>query len=96
MTIVADPVVPRVPFADLAARAELAAGPEWLVELRRDGFDRFADVGIPTSKDEEWRVTPVGAIGTREWRAADADSSVRPEDIAPYTFGQSAWPLLVV
>lgn len=84
------------PFSALAAQAELAEGPEWLIERRRTAFARFAEVGIPTSRDEEWRFTPVGSLATRTFRVAGHSDTVRPTDIAPYTFGQRDWPLLVM
>ena len=40
-------------------------GPRWLDDLRSRGAARFAALGIPTVRDEEWRftnVTPIGAI----------------------------------
>jgi Fe-S cluster assembly protein SufD len=50
------------------------AGPEpaWLVERRRAAFERFADRGFPTTRDEEWRQTSVARIaGTAFGPAAD-------------------------
>ena len=29
-------------------------GPRWLEELRRKAASRFADLGFPTVRDEEW------------------------------------------
>ena len=46
--------------------------PEWLAARRRAGMDRFAAVGFPTSRDEEWRFTPVGPIAHAEFRPAPA------------------------
>ena len=83
-------------LADLAAADDLVTRPAWLGELRRAGLDRFTEVGIPTSRHEEWRFTPVSALGQKSWRHAAGGSVVRAEDIAPYTFGQTSWPLLVV
>ncbi|MEO5825565.1 MAG: Fe-S cluster assembly protein SufD [Gemmatimonadales bacterium] len=83
-------------LVELAANSEFGTGPDWLVALRQAGLDRFAEVGIPTSKNEEWRFTPVGPIGTLEWKAAGESAVVRAEDIAPYLFGKNDWPLLVI
>ena len=43
----------------------------WLMELRQAGFARFAELGFPTTHDEEWRFTNVAPI-------ARAEFSVRP------------------
>src|SRR4051812_49834971 len=40
-------------------------GPRWLDDLRNRGAAKFAALGVPTVRDEEWRftnVTPVNAI----------------------------------
>ena len=34
-------------------------GPAELLARRREAFDRFATAGFPTSRDEEWRFTPL-------------------------------------
>ncbi|NOT06628.1 MAG: Fe-S cluster assembly protein SufD [Gemmatimonadales bacterium] len=73
------------------------AGPAELLGLRREAFEHFARTGFPTTKDEEWRFTPVAPITGREWRlSAEAKTSlVTPADIAPFRFGPPAWCTLV-
>ena len=68
--------------------------PAWLAARRRAGMDRFAAVGFPTSRDEEWRFTPVGPIAHAEFRPAPA-AEVSREALAPFVFGHEEWPLLV-
>ena len=36
--------------------------PPWLVTLRRNAFERFAELGFPTTHDEDWKYTNVSAI----------------------------------
>ena len=36
--------------------------PEWLRPLREAGFQRFAEMGFPTTHDEDWRFTNVARI----------------------------------
>ena len=45
-----------------AAEKELAGAPSWLRELRRGGAARFAEVGFPTMREEEWKYTDVSPI----------------------------------
>ncbi len=45
-----------------AAEKELAGAPSWLRELRRGAVSRFAEVGFPTTRDEEWKYTDVTPI----------------------------------
>ncbi|MDP7395747.1 MAG: Fe-S cluster assembly protein SufD [Lentisphaeria bacterium] len=39
-----------------------AGGPDWLGELRNAGIARFAELGFPTTRDEDWRFTDVSPI----------------------------------
>ena len=40
----------------------------WLQELRDAGFQRFAELGFPTTHDEEWRFTNVAPIARATFR----------------------------
>ncbi|HEY6947414.1 MAG TPA: SufD family Fe-S cluster assembly protein, partial [Gemmatimonadales bacterium] len=69
-------------------------GPGWLPGLRRAAMDRFATVGFPSARDEEWRFTPVGPIAQAEFRPA-ATGTVTRDALAPFLFGHAEWPQLV-
>lgn len=56
---------------------------------------RFGAVGIPGSRDEEWRFTPVGPIGATAWGESGTSPSVDAAAIAPYLF-ESSWPRVVL
>ncbi|SPE35229.1 Iron-regulated ABC transporter permease protein SufD [Candidatus Sulfopaludibacter sp. SbA3] len=63
--------------------SQRAADP-WLQRLREAGFQRFAEVGFPTTHDEEWRFTNVAPIARANFRRASRTddrflSSVIPE-----------------
>jgi Fe-S cluster assembly protein SufD len=65
----------------------LPVGPGWIEELRRVGREYFARVGLPTTKDEEWRQTNVAPL-TRQVFAL-------PREAGAVTSGQVArfaWP----
>jgi Fe-S cluster assembly protein SufD len=49
----------RLEFEKLSRRS---AEPSWLRQRRRAAFERFADRGFPTSRDEAWRQTSVARI----------------------------------
>ncbi len=58
-----------------------------LREVRRSAIARFAELGFPTTRDEEWRFTNVGAIAKAEFstaRRSAIDKTVEA-DIAPFT-----------
>jgi Fe-S cluster assembly protein SufD len=69
--------------------APAAGAPEWLVRLRREGMERFKEVGFPTTKEEEWRFTNVAPIANCAFKPAPV-AHLTPDDIAPYTFGEEA------
>ncbi len=76
-------------------------GPAALVARRREAFGRFAAAGFPTSKDEDWRFTPVAPIARTEWRIEGrldgwtAGRLVTAEALEPFRFGQPGWITLV-
>jgi Fe-S cluster assembly protein SufD len=73
------------------ATAEL---PEWLMPLRQAGMDRFAAVGFPAPRDEEWRFTPIRPITEGDFRPAPP-AELSLGDLAPLVFGHAEWPRLV-
>ena len=84
-------------FAQLAAVAAAAATePAWLAELRRRAVARFGEVGLPGSKDEEWRFTSLQPLAASEFRARGPSVPASPEDLEPFLLGAPEWPLLVV
>lgn len=59
--------------------------PGWLTTIRRAAIARFAELGFPTTRDEEWRFTPVGRVATTPFRPADeAGTPVSPADVQPF------------
>ena len=84
-------------FAELATVVADAAGdPAWLADLRRAAVARFADVGLPGSKDEEWRFTPLQGLAALQFNAPGPAVPVGAVDLAPFLLGMPGWPLLVV
>ena len=72
-----------------------AEAPEWLEATRRTAMERFAATGFPTSRDEEWRFTPVGPIAQTPWRPAFGSAAVSREQLDPFVFGHPEWTTLV-
>ncbi len=75
-------------------RGELG-GPPWLQELREAAVSRFAETGFPTTKDEEWRHTPVTPIVETAFVPVGA-ADVSPETVAPFRFASAAAELVFV
>jgi Fe-S cluster assembly protein SufD len=77
----------------LAAFEGLSAqGPRTLQALRQAGLDRFAALGFPTTRDEDWHYTSVAPIAEQEFQVPSARSgNVTAEQVAPFCFGGSDW-----
>src|ERR1041385_5776740 len=41
---------------------ESSTQPKWLLPLRKNGINRFSELGFPTLQDEDWRFTNVTPI----------------------------------
>jgi Fe-S cluster assembly protein SufD len=66
----------------LESFANQAPTAEWLRKLREAGFERFAELGFPTTHDEEWRFTNVARIARTSFQVAQAELTVRvPEGV---------------
>jgi Fe-S cluster assembly protein SufD len=52
-------------LADFEAfeRAGRTAEPDWLRALRRSAIERFAELGFPTPRDEDWKYTSLAPLG---------------------------------
>ena len=71
-------------FTELAMAATGAPGdPPWLTELRRAALARFNEVGLPGSKDEEWRFTPLQSLASVPFVARRPGPSLDAADLEP-------------
>jgi Fe-S cluster assembly protein SufD len=64
--------------------------------MRRTAFDRFVQLGFPTTKNEDWHYTSVAPIAEHEYalllpRSGDVDR----RELAAFDFGATAWHTLV-
>src|SRR6201981_75750 len=65
-------------------RAEFTPRPKaepWIQALRDGAFERFAELGFPTTHNEEWRFTNVAPIARAAFRAGSADQLVKYPDV---------------
>jgi Fe-S cluster assembly protein SufD len=71
-------------------------GPSWLRDLRRAAIGRFAERGLPTPRDEEWKYTSIAPIAATEFDlgANGIDDDVTEEMIAPF-WPSPGWSTLV-
>jgi len=80
-------------FDDLSAAAAVPAAAQ---SVRRAAFDRFASLGFPTTKNEDWHFTSVAPIAEEEFTLLTAKSGdVKRADLGRFTFGATDWYTMV-
>lgn len=67
--------------------------PEWLKSLRESAFARFAELGFPTRRDEEWRFTPASPIA--ETIFTSSTRTISAEELAQTPFAEIGGTRLV-
>jgi Fe-S cluster assembly protein SufD len=72
-----------------------SGGPRWLDDLRTRGAARFAALGVPTVRDEEWRFTNVSALSSIEFARAGQISGAA-ERLNGFAYTDAAVRLVVV
>ena len=66
-----------------------AKQPPWLFPLRKAGMARFAELGFPTLRDEDWRFTNVAPIAKLPFKPVfgAVRDGLTPEIASQFTFG---------
>jgi Fe-S cluster assembly protein SufD len=73
-----------------------APAPAWLEAVRRAAFERFAALGFPTTKNEDWHFTSVSPIADQEFVLLTARSGdVSRDELAAFQFGATGWHTMV-
>jgi Fe-S cluster assembly protein SufD len=86
----------RLEELESLAAATTLPSPGWLESIRRSALHRFASTGFPSSREEEWRFTPVGPITQTAWRpTAEGGERLTREQLTRFDFGHSEWCTLV-
>jgi Fe-S cluster assembly protein SufD len=79
-------------FEERARRG--AQAPVWLAGIRKSAIERFARLGFPTTRDEDWRFTNVMPVAETPFVEA-APVAVTPQRIAPFTIRRLSCTQLV-
>ena len=58
------------PIVKHFSAVEAATQPKWLLPVRKAGIARFAELGFPTLRDEDWRYTNVAPIAALAFQVA--------------------------
>jgi Fe-S cluster assembly protein SufD len=73
--------------------------PDPIQALRQAGFDRFAELGFPTTKNEDWHYTSVSEIAEQEFTLLTARTDdVQESQLESLRFGAAgeSWPTVVL
>lgn len=66
-----------------------AQGPSWIHRIRKAAISRFAELGFPTPRDEEWKYTSVDPIVKVRFKPAEYErNGLTAETLAPATLGE--------
>jgi Fe-S cluster assembly protein SufD len=94
--VISGPAASEGYVASFEALSSEPGVPGWAQSIRRAAFDRFAAVGFPTTKNEDWHYTSPAAIGEHEWTLLTAASGdVRRAQLTPFLFGAAGWHTMV-
>jgi Fe-S cluster assembly protein SufD len=71
--------------------------PSWVGALREGAFDRFVQLGFPTTDEEDWKYTNVAPIARTAFTPADADAARRLtlDGAAPFLYGEARQSRLI-
>lgn len=82
---------------DRALQAFPSEQPQWLAGRRREGFERFNQLGFPTTKQEDWRFTNVATIAKSSFAiAGDTRSEHALAAIAEAGLGDATYRLVFI
>lgn len=73
------------------ATVEPTPRPGW----RQAARDRFAELGFPTKRDEDWRFTNVGPVARTEYELAVAPAAVTLDQLEPWIYPEMARAVFV-
>jgi Fe-S cluster assembly protein SufD len=71
-------------------------GPRWLQDLRDRGATRFAALGFPTVRDEEWRFTNVSPIANAEFVPATDAPPAAEQNLDDLVYGDAPNRIVVL
>lgn len=92
MTHVAEKLQPWLTVLDQRPQGS----PRWLQDLRERAAARFAALGFPTTREEEWRFTSVAPIASTEFVPAADATGVTAEDLSRFTYAEAAHRIVIV
>ena len=96
MTVLTEDDAPFLAGFEAFDRARAGHEPEAVGEIRRRAIERFAELGFPSVRQEDWRFTNVAPIAKREFHRADGSGEATAEALAPWLFESAGTELVFV
>src|SRR5204863_7691352 len=72
---------PSTPFGKVASAVATWPGPSWLTDARKAAMNRFAAAGLPSTRLEAWRTTPLPDLGTEAFVAGAPSTATVASDL---------------
>ena len=70
--------------------------PAWVGRLRRSAIERFEELGFPTTDEEDWKYTNVGAIARGTFRPAErSERGLEGQSVEPFIYEEASRNRLV-
>ncbi len=91
MTQVAEKLQPWMAMLDSRPQGAV----RWVQDLRDKAALRFAALGFPTVRDEDWRFTNVAPIASTEFEVA-SDAVVGPSDLDALPYSTATYRIAIV
>jgi Fe-S cluster assembly protein SufD len=66
----------------------VTTGAGWFEQRRRDAFARFSQLGLPTTKCEDWCFTNIAPLRRTDFLAPDTNTTVTESDLQPFEIDQ--------
>ena len=74
-------VAPPIQWNDILARAQANNEPDWLIELRKNAWEQYEEMPMPTLRDESWRRTDYRSINWEEAGTVSISDNADVNDI---------------
>src|SRR5690242_66805 len=81
-------------FGEFAAR-ERVGEPGWVARLREGAFERFEELGFPSTDEEEWKYTNVAPVARSEFMPAEGLTRLESEAVDPFVSAEARQSCLV-
>jgi Fe-S cluster assembly protein SufD len=76
--------IPMIPDIEKYRQQLTKETPDWVNELRDQGLKRFAELGVPTVKNEEWKYTNLSALTERRFHLTTETELIEKSRLLDY------------